>query len=31
MTDGLPDCSTAYRGLGLGDYLALKRQYGAKR
>jgi hypothetical protein len=28
MTDGLPDCSTAYRGLGLGDYLALKQQYG---
>ncbi|MDG6102055.1 zinc metalloprotease [Dactylosporangium aurantiacum] len=28
MTDGLPDCSTAYRGLGLGDYLTLKQQYG---
>lgn len=28
MTDGLPDCSTAYRGLGLGDYLALKQHYG---
>lgn len=30
MTDGLPDCSTAYRGLGLGDYLALKQRYGPK-
>ena len=30
MTDGLPDCSTAYRGLGLGDYLTLKRQYGTR-
>jgi hypothetical protein len=28
MSDGLPDCSTAYRGLGLGDYLTLKAQYG---
>ena len=28
MTDGLPECSSAYRGLGLGDYLALKQQYG---
>jgi hypothetical protein len=28
MSDGLPDCSTAYRGLGLGDYLALQGQYG---
>ncbi len=30
MTDGLPDCSTAYRGLGLGDYLTLKQHYGAR-
>jgi hypothetical protein len=29
MSDGLPDCSTGYRGLGLGDYLALARHYGA--
>ena len=28
MSDGLPDCSTAYRSLGLGDYLTLKAQYG---
>jgi len=28
MSDGLPDCSSAYRGLGLGDYLMLKREYG---
>jgi hypothetical protein len=28
MSDGLPDCSTAYRGLGLGDYLALRQRYG---
>jgi hypothetical protein len=28
MTDGLPDCSTAYRGLGLGDYAMLKAHYG---
>jgi hypothetical protein len=28
MTDGLPDCSTAYRGLGLGDYLTLRQHYG---
>jgi hypothetical protein len=28
MTDGLPDCSTAYRGLGLGDYLTLRAHYG---
>jgi hypothetical protein len=30
MTDALPDCSTAYRGLGLGDYLALKNRYGTR-
>jgi hypothetical protein len=29
MTAGLPDCSTAYRGLGLGDYEMLKAHYGA--
>lgn len=30
MTDGLPDCSTAYRGVGLGDYLTLKDRYGTR-
>jgi hypothetical protein len=30
MSDGLPDCSTAYRGLGLGDYLALLARYGTR-
>jgi hypothetical protein len=28
MSDGLLDCSTGFRGLGLGDYLALERRYG---
>lgn len=28
MSDGLPDCTTAYRGLGLGDYLTLRSHYG---
>ena len=28
MTAALPDCSTAYRGLGLGDYLTLRQHYG---
>jgi hypothetical protein len=27
MSDALPDCTTAYRRLGLGDYLALLGQY----
>jgi hypothetical protein len=26
MSDGLPECTTAFRGLGLGDYLALHGQ-----
>jgi hypothetical protein len=30
MSDGLPDCSTGYRGLGLGDYLALRARYGVR-
>jgi hypothetical protein len=28
MSDGLPDCTSGYRGLGLGDYLTLQREYG---
>jgi hypothetical protein len=27
MSNGLPDCTSEYRGLGLGDYLALAREY----
>lgn len=27
MSDGLPDCTSGYRGLGLGDYLTLAREY----
>ena len=29
MSDGLPDCSTAYRSLGLGDYQTLAAHYGS--
>ena len=29
MSDGLPDCSTAYRSLGLGDYQTLATHYGS--
>jgi len=28
MSDSLPECTTAYRGLGLGDYLTLRAHYG---
>jgi hypothetical protein len=28
MSDGLPPCSTNFRGLGLGDYLTLRDHYG---
>jgi hypothetical protein len=28
MSDGLPPCSTQFRGLGLGDYLTLREHYG---
>ncbi|MBT8225156.1 MAG: hypothetical protein HKP61_12015 [Dactylosporangium sp.] len=27
MSDGLPECVTGYRSLGLGDYLTLRRHY----
>jgi hypothetical protein len=30
MSDGLPDCSTAHRTLGLGDYRTLASQYGSR-
>jgi hypothetical protein len=29
MSDGLPSCSTRFRGLGLGDFLTLREHYGA--
>ncbi|HLL64236.1 MAG TPA: hypothetical protein VK453_00645 [Micromonosporaceae bacterium] len=31
MSDGLPECSTAYRGLGLGDYRLLQQRYGTRK
>lgn len=27
MSDAIPECTTAYRGLGLGDYLTLRTRY----